>query len=356
MLKFLIFFAPTKSSINFVWMNPKLKKIFSWVIVYPLMIILCFEIALRILGYGGYHNENYSISAEPANAFVGDARYGIKLNPGTYEITLNNKVSFSTTHDQNNRRIVSDESYQDADIIFLGCSFTYGYGVDNDECFPSLIQQELSSEVVSNFGVPGYGTIQSLLQLQEYLKEHSPSLVLLNFSSLHFMRNTLSQEFRSNLRIGYRHSSKDVDTRLEKARFPYMRECGTEVKYVSWKEMYTNWPGRDWSASVNWMQSLIDRYKDEGLNSLKVSACIIEEMNVICREKGVGFGIVFLDSTPEVNQLKEMLEGISTLDMKFDFKSSKYTNLPYDSHPNQKGNKLIASRIIPFIDDLISNE
>jgi len=327
----------------------------KWVLLYPTVIFLCLEIAFRIMGYGSFHNDDYSIKATPKNAYVGHEDLGIQLNPGRYKITLNDKVKFVANHNEGNHRFVPESRYSAApDLLFLGCSFTYGYGVNDDENFPSLIQKEFPELSVRNAGVIGYGTVQSLIQLKEAVEEGSVKTVLLNFSSFHFIRNNLSQAYRSNLKIGYQRSSSEVDNQMKNSRFPLKASCDSEIEFQPWETMYSNWAGREWLAAINWMQSAYDNSKDDVENQSEITACIISEMAELCKKKGIVFGVVCLDTTAETKKLKTKLSNIPWLEINFDFGNKKYTNLPYDSHPNKRGHRLIAKRMKSFLNDLLN--
>ncbi len=65
---------------------------------YPMMAFCCLEIALRILGYESFQNEDYSVKSSPENAFVGDSVLGIRLNAGEYRTTVNDGLTFGATH------------------------------------------------------------------------------------------------------------------------------------------------------------------------------------------------------------------------------------------------------------------
>jgi len=331
-------------------MKQKLKTTLKWVILYPTVIFLCLEIAFRILGYDSFHNDDYSIKSSPINAYVGHSELGIQLNPGKFKITLNDKVKFIAHHENGNHRFVPGNSNPDSpDVLFLGCSFTYGYGVNDDENFPSLIQKEFPLTSVRNAGVIGYGTVQSLMQLKDAIKKESVKTVLLNFSSFHFMRNNLSPAYRSNLKIGYQRSSSEVDNQMKNARFPYKASCDSEIEFQPWETMYSNWTGREWFAAINWMQSGYDSSNEDVEGQVEITACIINEMVQLCENNEISFGVICLDSSPETKLLQKRLTDVNWLDINFNFKSKKYTNLPYDSHPNKKGHQLIAKRIKLFL-------
>jgi hypothetical protein len=321
---------------------------------YPIMAFCCLEIALRILGYESFQNEDYSVKSSPENAFVGDATLGIRLNAGEYRTTVNGGLTFGATHLATNSRLVVGNAKPDSsDVVFLGCSFTYGFGVNDGENFTSLLQNKFPKWNFQNAGVIGYGSVQSLLQLRELVEKQPLEAVVLNFSSFHFMRNTLSPQYRANLKIGYGRSSTNVENQMNEAKFPFKMACGNEIQQVSWSEIYENWWGREWLASVNWWQTSYDYFQEDLPKQIEITACILNEMNTICQENNIRFGIACLDSTPETDLLKSKLAELNWLDVGFDFTNEKLTNHPFDSHPNGLGHRQIAGKIEPFLIELI---
>ena len=143
---------------------------------------------------------------------------------------------------------------------------------------------------------------------------------------------------------------------MKTARFPYKLKCDSNIKFERWDDMYSNAFGRSWLASVNWIQSAYDNYADQDNDDLDVTVCLMKEMNELCKKQGVEFGVVFLDSTKETKKLRSRIKNIKTLKVDFNFKSKKLTNLPYDSHPNKRGQELIAGKINPFLKDLLNEK
>jgi hypothetical protein len=322
-------------------------------LLYPVMVFICLEIALRILGYQHFRNDDYSVQSRPVNAFVGHQERGIALNPGSYHINLNHGLTFETRHLANGTRYVANRTNDTLEVLLLGCSFTYGYGVNDAQTFASLLQKSFPETGIQNAGVVGYGSLQSLMQLEEQLDSSSLKVVLLHFSSYHFMRNALSPQYRSNLKIGYNRSSKHVDNLMQQARFPYKNTCEVPISFVSWEAMYANWPGRDWLASINWLQTSLDKASEDMEQQLDVTACILTAIKERCEQSGIKFGLVCLDNTAETVRLKEQLDDFNWLDVNFDFTSDILTNRPYDSHPSPAGHALIAAKIRPFLDRLL---
>lgn len=333
---------------------PHIKK----VLFYTVLVVVCFEIALWILGFRPYENVDYKVVSEPKNAFMGDPDLGIRLNPGSYTITLNDSVEFKTTHLDNGQRKVpnlneiSDSSA--GEIHFFGCSFTYGYGVNDEETFAAITQKEWPNYRVYNHAVSGYGTVHSLLQLQEEDNLMQDDVVLLCFSTYHFMRNPLSQEYRSRLKIGFENSSKNLDKKMENARFPSKQGCNEEINYFSWEEMYENWAGRELFATINFLQTQWDYYLDSDLDQVAIAECLIQEMYDNCAARKVKFGVVCLDQDKRTQKLQKALPDIPWVSVQFDFGNSDLTNLPFDSHPNAKGHQFIHYKLSPFLGELLS--
>ena len=84
-----------------------------------------------------------------------------------------------------NRRGLRGPAKSDADrgettIAVLGDSFTFGFGVEDDETFVSRIGEQMGPDVrVRNFGVPGYSTDQEALLLERRVLHFRPTLVVI---------------------------------------------------------------------------------------------------------------------------------------------------------------------------------
>ena len=89
-------------------------------------------------------------------------------------------VSYSTNsygfrNDFNTKKGEAGRSY-----AFVGDSFTFSFGVNDNENFIQLLNsQENQDNVYYNFGVPGYSTDQEYLLIREKVLHFSPDVVLL---------------------------------------------------------------------------------------------------------------------------------------------------------------------------------
>ena len=64
-------------------------------------------------------------------------------------------------------------------IVFLGDSFTYGYGVEYKDSFTGIIENKLENYEIYNLAVPGYGIQKYYYQLNEFLKTNQASKIFL---------------------------------------------------------------------------------------------------------------------------------------------------------------------------------
>ncbi len=85
-------------------------------------------------------------------------------------------------------------------MLVLGDSFTWGFGVEQDEAFSEILERRHPDWEIINAGVSGYGTDQQLLWLERRGIAFQPDVVLLAFHEGDVKDNNLQS------RYGYRKS------------------------------------------------------------------------------------------------------------------------------------------------------
>ncbi len=331
-----------------------MAKLLKWqiglIVVYPVGIFVLLEVSLRLLGYKPYQHTDFKVTSNPPHAYTGHSSLGIQLNEGVFDIMVNEQLTFHATHLPGGQRKVSNETSSSySKVWMLGCSYTYGYGVGDEENFTALLQQQYPHINFKNAGVIGHGTVQALLLLKEMLAQDRPTLVLLNFSAYHFMRNTLSQQYRSHLKIGYSRASKTVQHQMASANFPFLTSCDDALQSVAWNNIYENWPGRESWAVVHAVQKTYDYLLDDIDHQIAVTACLMREIARLCDENEVAFQVVCLNHSPATDKLKTQVSDLPWLDVGYSFSDTTMTNHPYDDHPNAKGHRFIADRIDQYL-------
>ena len=322
-----------------------MKKILRNSAIVLILTLPCAELAARIVGWRPYINQDFHVNAEPDQWIIGDSLYGIRLNPGEYAISLEKAIHFTACHTNMGRREVPASGVEQYKMFVFGCSFTYGYGVNDNEVFTNRLQEKYPDFEFTNFAVPGYGTVQSLMQLESELeKGNIPEVAILVYSKEHLERNALANSYRRALKIGFARSSNVVDQTMWNARFPFKEINDDQLHFVKWSEVYTNWPGRETFAIVNAVQSSLDAKMGED-EMIGITKKLLNSFIALCSANRIKPLLVNLDDPNFAKHYPQVSMKALTANISFDFESPGLTNLPFDSHPNAKGHTFIAEKI-----------
>jgi lysophospholipase L1-like esterase len=149
----------------------KLKILSFYVIMIGLTIVGCFGVLE--FGLARY----YQSTANRISLTAFDPTRGWRLRPGSYSI----KPSYTFKHHQvlinkyglRNRPITAQTASDTRRIIVLGDSYAFAVAMPNENTFPVILEKILSEHghyEVLNAGVPGYGTAQEMLFMNELTK------------------------------------------------------------------------------------------------------------------------------------------------------------------------------------------
>lgn len=147
---------------------------------------------------------------EGKNAYQSDERLGFRSSAGTFHIRLTlpdtpGEWRFIATVGKDGNRVCGPRppASPRREIWVFGCSCTWGWGVNDSETYPWLVQQRFPDYLVRNFAVSGYGQVQQLVQLEEALtKENKPPIVaVFTFNDYHLARNVVTPEWRAGFRV-----------------------------------------------------------------------------------------------------------------------------------------------------------
>ncbi|MFQ5445595.1 MAG: SGNH/GDSL hydrolase family protein [Saprospiraceae bacterium] len=125
-----------------------------------LYLLHCRDVAVHHLDRGRYDDELF-----------------YTLRPGTFQFS---NFEFSTSYYVNSAGFRDDEASLHApEVICLGDSYTMGWGVEQQEDFPSLLEKNLGRRVL-NLGVASYGTARESLAF-ERLRSGKTKLIVLQY-------------------------------------------------------------------------------------------------------------------------------------------------------------------------------
>ena len=333
----------------------KLSRV-AYVIYLVLMIPICSEIALRIMGYQPFQQVEYKIEASPENCLIAHPTLGFALQPGDFKVTINQGLHYTVRHGGDSLRLTPralKKNVQDS-IYFFGCSYTYGMGLNDSLTFPFLVSQNLPHSLIKNFGVPGYGTIQAYLQLKRlFASQEIPNIVIINYADFHDDRNALTARYRRDLYMGYQGSNESVKTLMQESKVPFLtkKSEGYVVDFCSWKDLYDHWKYRETFALVNFFQDWSDRNQMHSIDKEAYTRYLFSMIKDMCEQEKIRLIVTGITPSEETKSLLKDLndEGIEILDISVDLSSDQYRNAPFDDHPNELAHAFFAKKITAYL-------
>ena len=323
------------------------------------------EGVLRVLGIGPHEVTIPQIVSTPSACLNPHPQLGLSLNPGKFQITINEALNYPCHHLEDSTRSTrsTDFSLSEAPkpVFFFGCSLTYGMGLPDSLTFPFLVQKNFPDWDITNFAVPAYGTLQSYLQLKTQLKKGNiPALVVLNYTALHDSRNKLSivqQKYWKEALAA--DSAKDANF-YALARFPYVAKASNEklnIQYLSIEEMKSRWTWSHHSALIKIIEIVFDNILDGFEDKQQISQKIILDFLATCRLNEIPVIITGISKDQDTQDMLAFCESkaIPNLSFDHDLLDKAYSLHPHDSHPNAVANQIFAQKLISFLEKSFEN-
>ena len=148
--------------------------------------LIAIEGALRLTGHEPRRdpvNVGFGSWAEP------DSELGWVNRPGSWKSAEPGQVPMTFEADGRRHDPAGKKPGNIPRILVVGCSFTQGYGVADDQTYSHFINRSLSSAELVNFGTGAYGSYQSRLRVSRYFNsphEKTPLVIYGLFFSHHF--------------------------------------------------------------------------------------------------------------------------------------------------------------------------
>ncbi len=340
-----------------ITMTPK-KKIFFILFNLFLMAVVLFiggEIFVRSKGFKPLKKAEPEVEVVPGGKyFQKDNDLGYTHLPGKFTVTLKKQLTFVTTHRADTLRIThpveQDPQFEQKEKIWiLGCSITHGWCLNDNQTYPWLLQEKIPGYEIINFGVSGYGTIHSLVQLEKALKTMpKPKLVILTYASFFDTRNTFS--------LARRRTVAEWNF-LGPLTQPYasLDKQGNLVLHKADKVVYTPWPLARVSALINYLEEKYIARESKRLPQHEVSRALIRRINDICKKEGIPLIAAGIKDNPQ----KKMIDilrfcdklKIPNLDISVDLEKPGYSFLPIDAHPSALANRVFADRLYKYLEE-----
>lgn len=320
---------------------------FIMIVLWMITVALA-ELVARFCGLSPYVPIEFQMEGvvmEPKPLFILDSLLGYRLDTGTYRVYYADGTYWQTTHDMRGQRITSHSgklSVSETDsrpaIHILGCSFTHGSGLSDEETYPFLLQSALPGFRVYNHAVAGYGVVNAYLQIKELIQADSGDIVLYAYIGEHDNRYT-------------RRAFKKLHPSREAFRNIRFLSADTSLNISYYGYSYSPWPLISHLALVNTAENLYLRHLDGEAEKHLISERIVFNMMSMCRRKGAVFVFAGISNDRETGDMLRFCSenGIPAVDISVDLNDNQYNLMPYDDHPNAEANSLYKNGIIEFL-------
>jgi hypothetical protein len=293
-----------------------------------------------------------SITIYPGGKFYQKhPKLGYTHLPGQFIVTMPTGYFFKVTHSADTLRItheyIADSSQNEKDEIWIfGCSITHGWSINDNETYPWVLQSQLPEYEIVNFGVSGYGTLHSLIQLQEALstRKKKPKIAVLAYDYIHDARNTFLRK-RRKIVAPYNFLGPSLQ--------PYARITGDgrlKIKFA--KVDYRPFPLMEHSAFIHMLEEKYNAIEDRFYNSHKVTKAIIEEFIDLSRRNNITPVVASFSRNQSTYDILMHAYGLGVVsgDISVDMFDSRNVNMPHDGHPTAYANEQFADKLLHLLE------
>lgn len=326
-----------------------ISKKAGYVLFIVVITLVLSEIGLRALGFGVEKAPKISFQFKPQNCFNTDSVWGINLRPGQYQVTINDGLTYQVTHNNKGERICSDTMFSQTlpEWIFLGCSMTYGMGVDDSCTYPYVLQKKMPQKIMRNLAIPGTGGLHQYLRLKKFLEqEKNPEAVFFSYMDFHDSRNVFSTATADVIGIGTSSNKRPPGSPFWGYAYARKKADSYQIKYKNLSIKRSKLPGVKYLALSNTIQQLIDKNSDSKLNMEDVSRHYLIQSRDLCQERNISFAVVLMRSGGANDSMRKFCEDnkIRTIDISVDFTNPAMTNQPFDFHPSPMAHRSMAAK------------
>lgn len=271
-----------------------------------------------------------------------DPQLTYSLQPGTCTFSGH---EFSHTLRINSQGLRDDEeSLHAPDIIVLGDSHAMGWGVDQEDTFPHVIERESGLKVL-NAAIASYGTVREL-RLLDRLDTTRLTYLIIQYCDNDYLENRAFSQNNNDLRITPADEYQRLVERYRREQ-PYYPGKYTVVSVRKAAEV---WKARRDRRSLGGQgrQRDIDYFLNALANAGRTN---LRNVRIIVFESKDGYG---QNDARFVTTLKDTLASpapkfasrIIPIDLSAELNANYY---PLDGHITQRGHRLIANALLHLI-------
>jgi hypothetical protein len=323
------------------------------IVIASMLCLITAEITVRLAGF----TPAPAVSAEPdAQLNIEDPSLGWQNRP---EIRQTYRTPAAPPHTitvlANGARASRDpnaarQQTAGRDVIFIGCSFTFGFGLKDEETFAWKVQAAQPAWRVHNFGVNGYGTCQSYGLLKTLFERHvwRKPVVIYGFIDDHENRNVADYAWHYAL------------SRMSTRRNVLLPSCALDESgsiVFNALRPYPQFPLRRTLATISLLEVNYLKLVGAALAAQKqrVTEQLLVEMEAFAAARSGTFAVLLFDpSGSRSSYYREFLErrGIPALAVAGAGQNPAQTLSQADGHPNARMTDIIAQRVVGYLSSL----
>ena len=248
------------------------------------------------------------------------------------------------------RATAPQRGHRAVELPLLGCSYTQGWAVTDEETYAWHLQTMLPDVTMLNYGTAGYGTYQSLLALEgHFARATRPApLVVYGLIPAHEVRNVAPASWLRALTAVSHGGPLAVP-------FATLNDAGAVERHGP--QSYPHWPLDRRLASIDLLEfgwtSLAMRGRRE--QARPVLEALLLEMHDRARTHGADLVVVILDGSPEwSSHYVEFLSahGIATVECAHP--GIQQEQVPFYGHPNRRVHAYIALCLASHLRSLLA--
>jgi hypothetical protein len=245
-------------------------------------------------------------------------------------------------------RITPDtkKKYYKKIINFFGGSFTFGWGLNDDETLPYFFQKNHQNWKVKNYAISGYGIHQMLAQIENDINIIGDINILIT-GNFHIPRSACKRDYS----FGTPKYIIDENNNLKRSGY-----CGNLLlKKIQLPKIFGSIINR--SEIKKLFDKIFTKPKEINSRDTKIYLLILKKINKLIKQNNQEFIVGYIEN--DSNELDQMIlkelnkENINYVNLTL--KPNKEYVL-YDGHPNKKANiersKLISSYIKTLFDKM----
>ena len=278
----------------------------------------------------------------PIGIWQFDERYGYDHFPNREGVHRAADFEVTYTIDGDRCRVTPTPEAPEGRVFITGCSYTFGHGVEDDECYPAVLAaKHWPSYKIQNRAVCGYGTAHAYLLVSDELdapERDPPSLVIYGMIPDHLRRNYIRKTYVRHIVACPFFRKRSLDPLVERRGYPHF-------ELVDGKLEFRGLIGLEGALA----DSPLLKYAE-----IALTEAFLSEMHKKCSENGVPFVVLLAPPTnPGAwESIKRILDKHDTPYL--DVSDIPFEGFPRDTHPNPDDHERIAEAIAgSFITDIL---